>query len=351
MYRNNISNIGDNCAGHYQLAENITVSTSEGFPLCNNPDQPFNGSLKSGAFLISGLNVNNPGGNAGMFGYMSGARVDVHLVNPVARGENAGAVAAHMLSDNQVNATFSGGDIEGRGAAGGMAAQVNGDRNRLQQTGGNMDTLMIRASGTVADAGGGIGQQAGANNTLIQNQLRLNVAAGRYAGGGFGTVSDSQNTTLSQREGQVDVIAQGDAGGGAGEVINSQDAVLSQIRERISVGAVGNVGGGIGLLDQSDRTTLSQYEGQMDVTAYGIQSSAGGGGGVGNSQNTTLSQRYGQVNVTAFTRAGGGVENANDTTLSQDGVKMNVLVQFGDAGGGGAVIRKSQRTILSQSEG
>ncbi len=290
MYSQNISKIGDNCAGHYQLAENITVSTSDGFPLCNNSSQPFNGTLKSDGYLISGLNVTNPGGNAGMFGYMSGARVDVHLVNPVAKGEHAGAVAAHMLSDNEVNATFYGGDIKGTGAAGvagGMAAQVNGHRNRLQQTGGNTDRLKISARGTEEfilqqpDAGGGIGQQAGVNNTLIQNQLWLEVVAGRNAGGGFGMVS------------------------------NSQDTVLSQSKQRICVFGTGNVGGGIGHLDRSDRTTLSQYEGEMNVTAHALSLFSSAGGGVG------------------------FVDNADNTAMSQDGVQMNVTARWHAGGGGG----------------
>ncbi len=240
VYSHNFTKIGDNCGGHYRLVEDIDLTNRTGFPLCTQSYNPFRGSLKSEGHTIQGLHVNNTGAasfevDAGLFGYMNGATVDVHLVNPRVIGRRAGALAAQMDSDNQVHIVNSGGYVEGISdvlsvSAGMVAGLVTGDDNWINQTSGTTEPFTVRAfppAGFFGHAGGGLGNIRGRNNTLIQTGLSLDAQALSCAGGGAGCLYDAQNTTLRQASGHMVVMADL-AGGGVGAVVRSGYTHITQ---------------------------------------------------------------------------------------------------------------------------
>ncbi|MTI11980.1 hypothetical protein, partial [Sansalvadorimonas verongulae] len=240
------------------------LTSSEGVPFCNSESNPFRGTLKSHGHKIHSLKVSNPGGSAGLFGHMEGASVDVHLVNPTAQGALASAVVANMGSDNQVNATFSGGRVEAEQSGGLMAGKVSGDRNRLNQLGATSEALSV--SGGYC-SGGGAGHITGTDNKLTQTNLHINIKAGDTSAGGGGCVSDAAGLQLSQENVTMNVAAHRYSGGGFGTVSRAPYTRLTQKNSRLNTTALFiAAAGGVSYLDTSDHVQLRQENVQMFVS-------------------------------------------------------------------------------------
>ena len=210
------------CAGHYRLIEDIELGGSNQghFPLCNSTSEPFTGSLNSQGYKIRGLNVTNPGGNAGLFGYLHGTVLDLHMENPYVQGRTAGPVAAEIQSDNQVDVTLYGGYAEGTANAGMVAGRIAGDRNHILQTAGNNETLTV--IGRHGLAGGAVGYVENFNNsTLTQTGVDMQITAWFYAGGGIGfLVNNFNNSSLTQTG--VDMVLNAQVAGGGGLAVYTE---------------------------------------------------------------------------------------------------------------------------------
>ena len=328
------------CAGHYRLNGDINLPPNFRSPLCNNQSHPFSGSLDGQGHVVRGLNISRPGANAGLFGYMDGAKVNIHMENPSVYGRTAAALVAQLLSDNDIDITCSGGNITGEDAAGFVAGNVTGDRNHIRQKGGTKETITITGLSSHADAGGGFGRiNHGVDNTLNQFKMFLRLLAGDDAGASAGEAIDVYRATFTQHNVRADVSAglaskHGDGGGVFGYLGDSDDVTVDQKNGQVIIRTARNAGGVLGLGNNLERLQMTQTD--MNITARAVDDAGGGGGQQIVSRNVALNQKGGEMVIEAEGQdpsigfGGGGFGATHDVsnmTVSQTGIKMRVAAE------------------------
>jgi len=308
LFFNTYANTTAGLTRNYRLTENVTlpapIEEESNWTAIGTSTDVFIGSFTGGNFTISNLFINTTEDDQGMFGYISGGKVEnLKLDNCIIIGGlRVGGIAGYVIvRDTQnpgiIENCFVSGNITGSSNVGGIAGTVSNSELKRNQSSVNVTATGINTNNAIA--GGVVGSLSGANYGLIEDCSASGIIKGLTSVGGIaGSITNIQN--VRRLNSNVTVYGkENNIGGIAGNLTNSN--IFNSTAAGTVEGDGNNVGGIAGSVSNTAARTIERTKSSANVTGNMYV-----GGIIGNVHNSfTVLNSYSTGNITGNDRVGG----------------------------------------------
>ena len=355
------------------LADDISLAVSPydsgaGWDPIGTTATPFTGEFDGNGHKVTGLFINSASSNAGLFGVISGAKVQnlgIELASGgITAAGNLGGIVGSASGASVISNSYTKGTVKANGsAAGGIAGTISGGSIINCYSTGGITTVAASAGGiagqtagtTVQDCystgtvtagtnnAGGIAGQAGSGSAVSNCYSSGAITAtASYAGGIAGDITGS-TVTDCHSSGAV-TAALSYAGGIAGQAATTaisicySSGVVKTTTGGYSGGIAGNLNGGSISKSYSTNTVNSGVDNAGGIAGYAIRTgsattafisscyskgairaendNAGGIAGHVETAATGVSDCYSTGNVYAYRMSGAIAGNVKNATIS-----------------------------------